>query len=199
MRFGFLSLLYALQKKFLCDIFVDVKNQAKKQKTHADVSSLKVVRIVNPNSRTIKKISQWLFDWWGKDEGYSFAAIRTYTANSVQNSDYPQTFGLFLKNKLIGMFQIALDDLFVCPNLHPWLANVFVLKEYRGFGFGKFLVSQAIKVAKQMQIPKIYLYTNMKNFYEKFGFVFLKNINTFSTVFKTSKLYEMELKNDNNC
>jgi len=38
---------------------------------------------------------------------------------------------LLLEIKLFGMYQFTYEDLFVRPDIYPWLANVYIDEEYR--------------------------------------------------------------------
>jgi len=139
-----------------------------------------VKKITAPSDGQISTMTEWLHDWWGKSEGYSGEAVRSYLSNSFHSDRYPQTYGLFLGEKLIGMFQITMSDLFVRPDLYPWLANVYIDEKYRGLGYGKFLLENIGNILKDHScIDEIYLYTTHENLYERFGWEFVEKTDTF--------------------
>ena len=71
-------------------------------------------------------ITNWMYNWWGKPEGYLYEIVYACMSHSLQVNRLPQTFGLFLDGTLIGMYQFTMGDLFPRPDIYPWLANVYI-------------------------------------------------------------------------
>ena len=88
---------------------------------------------------------------------------------------------------LIGFISIFPKDAEECPELTPWYATMYVKKEYRGKGYSKILNDAILKEARNRGYKEIYLKTELKNYYEKFGAIYIKNIN------ETEKLYKFVL------
>ena len=42
----------------------------------------------------LEKMTDWLYEWWGKAEGYSYEAVHAYMVHSIQEQRLPQTYGL---------------------------------------------------------------------------------------------------------
>lgn len=53
---------------------------------------------------------------------------------------------------------------------------MYVKKEFRGKGYSKILNNAILEEAKKRGFKKLYLKTDLINYYEKFGAVFLENL-----------------------
>lgn len=84
---------------------------------------------------------------------------------------------LLSDSTLIGFVSIFEHDSDERLDLSPWYATMFVKKEYRGNGYSKLLNEAILKEAKSMGFKRIYLKTDLVNYYEKFGAKFLDNLN----------------------
>ncbi len=92
------------------------------------------------------------------------------------------------KNKLVGFISIFPNDCTEKEKLKPWYSTMYVKKEYRGKGYSKLLNTAILKKAKEMQYSKIYLKTNLNNYYEKFGAIYMETLKS------GEKLYYIPLK-----
>ena len=72
-------------------------------------------------------------------------------------------------------------------DLTPWYATMYVKKEYRNKGYSKLLNNALLKEAKKLGYNKIYLKTNLDNYYEKYGAVYIDKLNN------KEKLYYINL------
>lgn len=98
------------------------------------------------------------------------------------NEDY--AWGLFAEEKLVGYCSIGYaDDCGEQIEGYPGytsdsllLSDVFVLPEYRGQGFGSFMVNEAVKLRTEEDKQFVFLtvmYDRLSHFYEKIGFSFI--------------------------
>lgn len=124
-------------------------------------------------------MTDWMYGWWGETEGYTYEAVYAYISHSLQERRLPQTYGLFLDGKLIGMYQFTMEDLFPRPDIYPWLANVYIEKPYRGLGYGRYLLESVKDAAADAGLKELYLFTTHNGLYERFGWVFVQEIGTF--------------------
>ena len=62
-------------------------------------------------------------------------------------------------------------------DLTPWYATMFVKPEYRGMGYSKILNDAILKEAKKRGISRLYLKTELNNYYEKFGARYIEDLN----------------------
>lgn len=96
--------------------------------------------------------------------------------NNLNNPLYCKL--LLLENSvLIGFISIFPTDGNERNDLSPWYSTMFVKEEYRGKGYSKILNQAILKEAQKRGFKKIYLKTNLINYYEKFGAIFLENLN----------------------
>ncbi len=141
---------------------------------------LEVRSIVDKNDPCIPIISDWLMEWWGKSYNFSSAKMLQYTKNHVNNNiSVPQVYGLFEDDNIIGMFFLSNSDLDVHPEIYPWLINAFIAPEHRGKGHFNILMSSVLETAAFLRLEKLYLYTEHTGLYEKFGFDYVGDINTY--------------------
>ena len=91
-------------------------------------------------------------------------------------------------NELVGFISIFTSDGEERKDLSPWYATMYVKKEYRGKGYSKILNDAILEEARKRDIKKLYLKTELENYYEKFGAKYLENLN------EKEKLYYFDLK-----
>ena len=61
---------------------------------------------------------------------------------------------------------------------------MYVKKEYRGKGYSKILNDAILEEAKNRGFKEIYLKTELENYYEKFGAIFIKKLSTNESLYK---------------
>ncbi len=93
-------------------------------------------------------------------------------------------------DKLLGFVSIFPTDGKERLDLTPWYATMYVKEEYRGLGYSKILNEAILKEAKKRSFKKIYLKTDLINYYEKFGFTYLEDLSN------GEKLYFINLTED---
>ena len=105
--------------------------------------------------------------------------INNKISKIINNFDNPLYCKLILLrgSTLIGFISIFEHDEDSKPELFPWYATMFVKSEFRGNGYSKILNKAILKEAKERGFKKIYLKTDLTNYYEKFGAQFLENLN----------------------
>lgn len=91
-------------------------------------------------------------------------------------------------NELIGFISIFPNDCDEEPNLTPWYATMYVKKEYRKQGYSKILNDAILNEAKERGFKTIYLKTNLNNYYDKFGAIYIKELKS------GEKLYKFEFE-----
>lgn len=80
-------------------------------------------------------------------------------------------------DKLIGFISIFPQDGDDRKDLTPWYATMYVKIEYRKRGYSKILNDAILKEAKNRGFDKIYLKTDLINYYEKFGATYIDQLN----------------------
>lgn len=78
--------------------------------------------------------------------------------------------------KLVGFISLFPTDGEEKKELTPWYATMFIKKEYRGKGYSKILNQAILSEAKSRGFKKVYLKSDLKNYYEKFGAIYLEDL-----------------------
>ncbi len=88
------------------------------------------------------------------------------------------------ENKLIGFISIFPEDCEEEKDLTPWYATMYVKKEYRNNGYSRILNNAILKEAKSRNFTTLYLKTELENYYEKFGAIFIKKLKSGESLYK---------------
>lgn len=86
------------------------------------MNEIQVKKIIDPDKDIINTIVDWMQNWWMQeysDDGMR-EEIECGIIHSFQENRLPQTYGLFLNNKIIGMYQFSYTDLDSRPDIYPW-------------------------------------------------------------------------------
>lgn len=106
------------------------------------------------------------------------------------NLDNPYYCKLILldEDRLVGFISIFPTDGDERQDLTPWYATMYVKEEYRGKGYSKILNDAILEEARNRGFDKIYLKSDLNNYYEKFGAIYIDNLAN------GEKLYYIKLK-----
>jgi predicted acetyltransferase len=157
--------------------------------------NVEIKQIIGIDEEILKITTDWMYKWWGIEENYRYEEVRCYMKHSFNDKKLPQTYGIFLDNKIIGMYQFTYRDLFLRPDIYPWLANVHIDEKYRNNGFGKKLIESVKNNAvKNLEHDEIYLYTQHENLYEKYGWERIGKENILDINFKSQILYKLKIR-----
>lgn len=155
---------------------------------------VEVKKITNIDSENFKIITDWMYNWWGKTDGDTLEEVECFVMHTMQNDRIPQTYGIFLNNKIIGMYQFLHNDLKIRPDIYPWLADVYIDEKYRQKGFARIMLETVKNSMKDLNLKEIYLYTEYVGFYEKLGWDFVSEIDTYKKKSRIQRLYKMKLE-----
>lgn len=126
---------------------------------------------------------------WGKKK--TDEELKTYIKEKVkrilEEDKVISILGLLDNDKLIGFISLFKYDGDEMKNLTPWYATMYVKKEYRNKGYSKILNDAILNEAKKKGYDRIYLKSNLVNYYEKFGAKYIKALNN------KEKLYYIDL------
>lgn len=84
---------------------------------------------------------------------------------------------------LIGFISMFPTDGDERQDLTPWYATMYVKKEYRGKGYSKILNNAILKEARNRGFEKLYLKSELENYYEKFGAKYMETLNNGEKLF----------------
>lgn len=120
---------------------------------------------------SLKQLAKWHHAEWehlnpGKTLEMRIEEMQEY----LEGKPVPRTFVFKNGDQLMGSAAIIESDMNTRPELKPWLASVYVEKEFRKRGIGSKLVKQIMKYAREIGIETLYLYTeHEESLYEKLG------------------------------
>lgn len=85
--------------------------------------------------------------------------------------------GLINNDDLIGFISLFKYDGDERTDLSPWYATMYVKDKYREKGYSKILNDALLNEAKSLGYTKLYLKSNLINYYEKFGAKYIETLN----------------------
>ena len=154
--------------------------------SNKDDNSIQTISIKN-NPQYLKEYITFCYLEWS-NKNMPIEQYLEYKTNKIlQDNNVISIIGLVKKNKLIGFISLLKNDYKERKDLTPWYATIYVLKEYRSKGYSKILNNAILNEAKLLGYKKIYLKTGLVNYYEKFGAIYIENLND------KEKLYYIEL------
>ena len=84
--------------------------------------------------------------------------------------------GMIENDELIGFISLFKYDGNERKDLTPWYATMYVKKEYRGRGYSKILNNKILEEAKKLGYDRVYLKSNLKDYYLKFGAIYIEDL-----------------------
>ena len=96
--------------------------------------------------------------------------------NKILNGDKVISVLGIVEEELIGFISLFKYDGDERRDLTPWYATMYVKSNYRGKGYSKLLNEMIIKEAKRLGYEKIYLKSDLINYYEKFGAIYMEDL-----------------------
>lgn len=116
-------------------------------------------------------VAGWLWEQWGTplNRGLYESLVRHAKADGI-----PAIYAAFDRGKPVGTIGLLRTDLLSRQEFSPWMAVLFVLPQYRGHGIAGALQQHALAKARRMGYHEIYLYTMLREFYEKSGWEFVE-------------------------
>ncbi len=103
--------------------------------------------------------------------------------NALNNKSFCKLI-LIDNNELIGFVSIFPKDCEEEKELTPWYATMYVKEEYRNNGYSRILNNAILKEAQSRGFTTVYLKTNLENYYEKFGAIFIKKLKSGEYLYK---------------
>lgn len=136
---------------------------------------------IKENQEYLREVAELTEKEWGSkinSEEEFEAKINKKISKIINNFNNPLYCKLLLLDDdiLIGFISIFPTDGDERNDLSPWYATMYVKKEFRGKGYSKILNNAILEEAKKRGFKKLYLKTDLVNYYEKFGAIFLENL-----------------------
>lgn len=130
------------------------------------------------------------YNEWAKNPQEFFEDRIEKVKNNLNKNDFCKLI-LLDDNKLIGFISLFPNDGDERRDLSPWYATMYVKKEYRNKGYSKILNKEILREAQKRGYKRIYLKTDLNNYYEKFGANYMEKLSN------GEKLYYIDLKENN--
>ena len=147
---------------------------------------MKIIEITN-NEKYMKEYFELCSLEWGQkrseDEIDDYANKKVFEIINGINDKVMCVLGLINNDTLIGFISLFKYDGCERRDLTPWYATMYVKKEYRGMGYSKMLNDAILKKAKKIGYNKVYLKSDLVNYYEKFGAKYIEKLNNGETLY----------------
>lgn len=136
---------------------------------------MKIINITN-NTKYLKKYIALCYLEWSEKEKKLTEYIDYKLRKLKIENNIILILGLVDHNKLVGFISLLKKDGDCEVKLTPWYATMYVKKEYRGRGYSRILNDALLEKSKRLGYTKVYLKSNLINYYEKFGAIYIKKL-----------------------
>ncbi len=149
---------------------------------------MNIIKISNEDNY-FKEIVNTYYEWWGHKYYDTLDKFYEYYKSCLTNQQLPRLYALLDNKELIGMYELNDHDRIEVVET-PFLSNVYIKEEFRGKGYSKLLINDSIKETKKLGFNKLYLRSHHENYYEKFGFKLIKEV---ETSIGKKRIFEIEI------
>ena len=136
---------------------------------------MKIINITN-NTKYLKEYIALCYLEWSEKEMELTEYIDYKLRKLKIENNIILILGLVDHNKLVGFISLLKKDGDCEVKLTPWYATMYVKKEYRGRGYSRILNDALLEKSKGLGYTKVYLKSNLINYYEKFGAIYIKKL-----------------------
>ena len=143
---------------------------------------MEVISIKN-NDIYLKEYIELCNKEWGKPRTDLNKYIEDKLTSIKQGNEVIEVLGLINNNEMIGFISLFSEDNNERNDLFPWYATMYIKEKYRGKNYSKILNDSLIKRAKELGYKKIYLKSNLINYYEKFNAKYMETLNNGEKLF----------------
>lgn len=140
---------------------------------------MKIINIKNNKKYLKDYFILCSLEWSSKKTKEQLEISADEKVDKVLSNNYDKlisVLGLIENNELIGFISLFKYDGNKRNDLTPWYATMYVKKEHRKKGYSKLLNNTILKEAKELGYSKVYLKTDLINYYEKFGAKFKEKL-----------------------
>jgi len=115
-----------------------------------------------------REVSEWLTNEFGTSKSLNFySEIIHHSLN--EGNDLPITFIALDNEELVGTIGLWRCDFLPRQDVFPWCAALIVRKDKRKSGIGAMLQEHVINYSKKLEYNNLYLFTELKSYFEKTG------------------------------
>jgi len=137
---------------------------------------MKIITI-NKNNRYFKEFVNINYNWWGYKKDFTLETMTKHYLDSFEKK-LPKLRALISNDTLIGFYELNEKDYVDEADYTPYLANVYIKEEYRKRGYSTLLINDSISYAKELGYKDLYLHSKHENYYEKYNFEFIGEVET---------------------
>lgn len=136
------------------------------------------IKYLTDSKKDISKVIDWLYEQWGGNYEYGRNVWKKRINNRLEKKAVPTTFVALIDGEAVATASLIKHDMDTRKDLTPWLADVFVKKDYRKRGIASSLVKRVITEAEEIGFSKIYLYSReAEGLYKKLGWELIERTN----------------------
>lgn len=128
---------------------------------------MKIINILSDDIFLREYISLCYYEWSNREK--SLDEYMEYKIDKIKNGDNVILVLGLVDKELIGFISLFKNDCDERLDLSPWYATMFVKEKYRSNGYSRILNDALLKEAKRLNYDRVYLKSNLINYYEKFG------------------------------
>lgn len=147
---------------------------------------MKICNLQN-NIKYLDEVARLEYEEWASDKEINKEARIERKKEKICNMFSDKSFCKLIlvdNDELIGFISIFPEDCGEEKELTPWYATMYVKKKYRNKGYSKLLNEAILNEARKRNFKNIYLKTNLKNYYEKLGAIFIKQLKFNENLYK---------------
>jgi GNAT superfamily N-acetyltransferase len=136
---------------------------------------MKIISIKDKNNYLTEYIKLCSLEWGESNTSEDYIKKKK---DEILNTDKViSILGLIDNRKLIGFISLFKYDGDERRDLTPWYATMYVKDVYRNKGYSKILNKAILDEASRLGFNKIYLKSELVNYYEKFGAKHIDKLN----------------------
>ena len=147
---------------------------------------MEIINILK-NDKYLDEYIRLCYETWGKKDKEINTYIKEKRERILKEDKIISIIGLIDNNIMLGFISLFKYDGIEKHDLTPWYATMYVKKEYRNNGYSKILNEAILKEAKRLGYNRVYLKTDLVNYYEKFNAKYIENLSN------KEKLYYIDI------
>ena len=120
----------------------------------------------------VRLVAGWIYhEFWEGRAGYSVETFEALLHEASDPDHIPLSLIALTDGRPAGTVNLIHNDDAIRPHLHPWLAALVVVPEFRRRGVGADLVRALVGEARRLGFFELFLGTDIPGFYQKLGAV----------------------------
>ncbi len=118
--------------------------------------------------KLLEQAVQYFWKKWGSEDNFVFYQDCILNSLDAKNK-LPKFYIGIVENEIVGSYALLINDIISRQDLFPWFACLYVEEAFRKNGLAAQLLDHGLHQAKKKGFEKLYLSTDLINFYEKKG------------------------------